>query len=281
MTARRFLIALAMAALLPLSGGAAAAQGFDFASADNDAAIEIYADEGIEWSQDGKAVVARGNARAVRGRVSVSADSLTAYYRSRGDDQEIWKLEAAGGVVIATPTERATGRHAVYDVDGRRLVLTGNPVRLITPTDSVTAEEALEYHEAEKVAVARGNAVAVRGDRRIRAEVLRTRFVEDREGGLVMDAADAAGNVVLTTDRDVVTGDRGSYDAKSGTATLSGSVKISRGENQLNGGYAEVNLNTGKSRLLPAAPGRPGAKERVQGVFVPERRDATPGEGGR
>jgi lipopolysaccharide export system protein LptA len=53
-------------------------------------------------------------------------------------------------------------------------------------------------------------------------------------------------------------------------ATLVGDVKISRGENQLNGGYAEVNLNTGVSRLLGAPPDS-DAKARVRGLLRPRK----------
>ena len=46
-------------------------------------------------------------------------------------------------------------------------------------------------------------------------------------------------------------------------AQLTGGVKITRGETQLNGERAEVNLNTGRSRLLSGG-------ERVKGVFLPK-----------
>ncbi len=60
-------------------------------------------------------------------------------------------------------------------------------------------------------------------------------------------------------------------------AELFGAVKITRGQNQLNGGYAEVNLATGVSRLLAAPPGGV-AEGRVRGLLVPG--EETPPEGG-
>ena len=53
-----------------------------------------------------------------------------------------------------------------------------------------------------------------------------------------------------------------------GLATLSGNVKITRGENQLNGAVAEVNLNTGISRLLSNRGAQNGS--RVRGLFTPK-----------
>lgn len=274
------LLALLLAAVVVTAGRPAAAQGFDLARR-ADVPIEVYADDGIEWSQDGKSITARGNAKAVRGTMTVTADTLTAFYRERNGDSEIHRLEAAGKVTIASPKEKATGAHAAYDLDKAVVVLTGAPARLVTPTDTVTAQQRIEYWEKDRKAVAFGDAVAVRGDRRIRADRLTAYFVEGRGGELALHRADAAGDVSLRTAREVVTGEKGDYDAESGIVTLTGSVKITRDDNQLNGGYALVNLNTGISSLMAAPPGaKSGGQQRVQGLFVPEKKtQAAPSPG--
>ena len=59
------------------------------------------------------------------------------------------------------------------------------------------------------------------------------------------------------------------YYVKDQFATLSGAVKITRGNDQVNGEYAEMNMATGVSRLLGAPPGQPG-EDRVRGLLVPE-----------
>ncbi len=277
-----------LAAALLTAPLAAKAQGFNMASK-GDGPVEVYAEQGIEWSQDGQAFIARGNAKAIRGNVTVEADVLTAHYRDKpaapqqaaarpgetpaaeaGGEAEIWKLEAQGNVVIHTPTERATGTQGEYNIDTAVMVLVGSP-KLVTPTDTVTADVSLEYWEKQQMAVARGNAVAVREDKRIRADVLSAYFVDVPQKGLTLDKAKGWGNVVLTTPKDVVLGDKGDYDAKSGIATLTGDVRLTRGENQLNGGYGVVNMNTGISRLFPSVPGQ-GGGGRVQGLFVPEKK---------
>jgi lipopolysaccharide export system protein LptA len=84
---------------------------------------------------------------------------------------------------------------------------------------------------------------------------------------------DAVGNVVITTPEEVARGERGVYFEDSGIATLTGSVKITRGQNQLNGDAAEVNLRTGISRMLNQ-PGR--ASGPVRALLVPEKRDEAP-----
>ena len=64
-----------------------------------------------------------------------------------------------------------------------------------------------------------------------------------------------SGLTIDTTPTDVVTGDRADYVVETGIVTVTGSVKMTRENNQLNGGYAVVNLNTGISRMYPAPPG--------------------------
>src|SRR5690606_31299471 len=86
-------------------------------------------------------------------------------------------------------------------------------------------------------------------------------------GDLEMQAISAQGGVTITTPTDVARGDEGVYDLSTRIATLSGNVRLTRGGNQLNGDYAEVNLETGVSRLLS----RPGTGEgRVRGLLVPD-----------
>ena len=53
-------------------------------------------------------------------------------------------------------------------------------------------------------------------------------------------------------------------------ATLTGDVQLSRGDNQLNGDRAEVDLNSGVSRLVSA----PGGEGPIRALLVPEDRTA-------
>ena len=84
-----------------------------------------------------------------------------------------------------------------------------------------------------------------------------------------LQKVDAIGNVSIRTATETVTGDRGVYVPDTGLARIGGHVRITRGQNQLNGAEAEVNLKTGISRLLSGSAGR------VQGLVVPN--EAQPG----
>lgn len=301
---------------------AAWAQQIDFSRG---GPVAITAAEGLEWNQNEQQVVARGDAKAVRGNITVTADKLIAYYRKKATatpgnaaaasapatpagapaasaagggtaGNEIYRLEAIGKVRINSPTETVTGERAVYDMDQAVMLMTGGGLRLVTPNQTLTARDSLEYWAARRMSVARGNAVVATTDgRRMQADTL---VAYSREGNAPRRAAaapapapaanragspmegmggsgklqrvEAFGNVAIRTQTDTVLGDRMVYMADSGLARMGGNVRITRGQNQFSGSDALVNTNTGISQLLAGASGR------VAGIVVPgETGDAT------
>ncbi|WP_368414984.1 LptA/OstA family protein [Falsiroseomonas sp.] len=200
---------------------------------------------------------------------------------------EIWRIEAEGRVRITSQTERATGERAVYDLDQAVMVLSGQGLALETPDQRIAARESLEYWPQRRMAVARGGAVVTTTDnRRIAADTLVAYFAEGpapgpqspaqaapatRPGGLPggegsrIERVEAFGSVEIRTPEEVVRGERGAYAPPTGLATLSGGVRITRGDNQLNGQEAIVDLRSGLSRLV-SAPG-----QRVQGLIVQQQ----------
>ncbi len=257
----KYVAAFVMFALAP----AAHAQGLNFASGDSDVPIEVFADDGIEWQQEKLTFMARGNARAVRGEVTVFADELQAFYRKLAKGgTEIWRLDAIGHVRIETPGEKAYGNHGVYDVDNAILVLSGGKVRLVTDTDVITANEQLEYWEHKKMAVARGKAVAVSDGKKLNADILVAYFTKNRKGKTAVHRIEAFDNVQIETELEKATSKRAVYNANNGMVTLTDSVQLTRDGNVLDGCKAQVNLNSGVSKLF-------GCKEKgggqVGGVF--------------
>ena len=240
------------------------------------APVEITADEGIEWQQKAQAYVARGHARAAQGDSAVHADVLTAYYAGgQGEATRITRIDAEGNVRLVSPNGTATGTKAAYDVAKGILVLTGKPV-LVTKTDRITARNSLEFWSERNLVVARGAAHAVRAGRQVAADVLTAHLKKGPKGDDQITRIDAFDHVVVSTPTEIVRADRGVYNLQTGIATLTGSVKITKGENQLNGDRAVVDLNTGKSRLL-SAPGTP-----VHGILVPgEKKNGAPATGGK
>jgi lipopolysaccharide export system protein LptA len=277
----------------------AAAQGLSLGSVSADRPVEISADSGIEWQQEAQEYIARGNAIAKRGTSEVQADTLTAHYRkskSAGGENEIYRLDADGHVTIKGERETVVGDQAVYDVDQAIGIVTGKALKLTTATDVVTARDSLEWYDQKQIAVARGDAVAVRDTRRIRADVLTAHMIKDQpappagkpvparaeppakksdaaaaplgEEGSRITRIDGQGNVLVSTPTDIGRGDYGVYNAETGIVTLLGNVTITRGPNAVRGQYAVMDLNNNISRMM-AAPAKPGAPaQRVEGLFV-------------
>ncbi len=241
------------------------AQGLNFGNGDSDEPIEVYADNGIEWQQETLTFLAKGNARAIRGEVTVYGDELRAFYRELSSGgTEIWRLDVTGNVRIATPGETAYGDKGVYDVDNAILVLTGKKVRLLTLTEEVIADQQIEYWERKQMAVARGNAQILSDDKNLRAEVIVAYFKNDRAGKSVVHRVEAFDNVNIKTAKEEAISDRGVYNVESGIATLTGSVKIVQDQNKLEGCRAEVNMNSGISKMFSCANNAGG---QVGGVF--------------
>ena len=222
--------------------------------------VEINADNGIEWQRDTKAYIARGNARAAQSGIEVLADTLMAFYRdgNKDDDQEIFRIDADGNVRVRTKSEKAFGDKGVYHVDQAVFVLVGTNLRLETNSAIITARETLEYWDKRNLAVARGEAIVVGSDGRLRADILTAHIA--KTGKRNIDRIDAFGNVLVSTGSEIARSNEGVYNPQTEIATLCGNVRITRGKNQLNGSCAEVNLKTGRSHLL-------GRGQRVKGIF--------------
>ena len=271
MTLRRSLLGGVLGILGLLAGGNAWALGL--VGGDSDQPLQVDADDGIEWQQDQQIFIARGNAVATRGDVEVRADTLRAYYRKKPDgSSEVWRLDAEGRVVITAPSEKAYAEKGVYDIDNGILVLTGRAVRFVTPQDEISANRQLEFWEKKGMAVARGNAVASREGRKLRADTLTAHVKSDNAGKSRVWRVEAYDNVVVLTDTETVTSSRAIYNVDNGLATMTGAVKITRGDNQMNGCTAEVNMRSGISMLKAcptAGPGGESTPGRVRGLIMP------------
>jgi len=319
-------VAIAIATgLAQIPSGDAAAQT---PSPNDNQPLQIQADSGIEWQQNAHLYIARGNAVATRGSSEVHADVLIAHYRevkgssgshnaagNTGGNTEVYRVEAEGRVTLKRDTQTVVGDRAIYDVDRAIAVITGKNLKLTTQTDTVTARDSLEWYDQKQVAVARGDAVATRNGKTIKADILTAYMTKSAPepgkpgaaarpkspvtpaaapGAIASAAAggaapaanskisrvDAQGHVVISNGLDTGRSDFGVYNAESGIATLIGNVVIERGKDVIRGQRGVMDLNKNISRMLPGgAPNAaaPGAPhQRVQGLFVREDRSAHP-----
>jgi lipopolysaccharide export system protein LptA len=290
----------------------------------SDQPLQIQADSGIEWQQDAHLYIARGNAVATRGPGELHADTLIAHYRevkgggasgNTGGNTEVYRVEAEGHVLLKRDQQNVVGDRAVYDVDRVIAVVTGKGLKLTTPTDVVTARDSLEWYDQKQIAVARGDAVAIRNGKTIKADTLTSYMVKTAPvqsqaapasggssgarpasakakpaitpaaapGGAAegskISRVDAQGHVVISNALDTGRGDFGVYNADTGIATLIGNVVLERGKDVIRGQRGVMDLNKNVSRMMPGgAPG--GSHQRVQGLFVRDNQPGAAASGG-
>ena len=213
--------------------------------------------------------------------MEIHSDLLTADYREGAESSmEIWQMTADGNVKILDENTTAYGDHGVYDVTKGVAVLTGQDLKLVSPDQTVTAKERMEYHANERLAKAIGNATVVRAEDTLKADTLTAYFKDEAAapgganpkptnsplgGGGNIDRLEADGNVVIVTPTEKIYGSKAVYRTDTNTANITGKVKLERGENVLEGNRAEVNLNTNVSKMY----GSEKEGGRVRGVFFP------------
>jgi len=271
--------------------------------------IHIEADNGIEWQQAHSVYIARGNASATRGNATVTADILYAYYRpvsqdanhpatpatptaatnkdaqrtqsplQGGSSTEIYRIEAQGHVHFFNGDQQAFGDHAVYDVDQAVMVLTGNNLRIVTPGEIITARDSLEWYDKKQIAVARGDALVVRGDRRMRADIVTADVEKQGDQPAQITRINGYGNVLISAPGQIAHGDEGVYNVGPQVATLIGHVRLTKNDNELHGEYGVVDLKNNVSEILAAPPNQiaTGPTPRVEGLLVPSHKPAAGG----
>ncbi|PPR58766.1 MAG: LPS-assembly protein LptD [Alphaproteobacteria bacterium MarineAlpha3_Bin6] len=252
---------------------AAVAGGLDLASGSKDMPIEITADNGIEWEKNKEILIASGNAKASRGGITVLAEVLRAYYRKKTTGgTDLYRLDAAGGVKIFSDTESMEGQTAVLDFEQAILKVDGKKVIYKAGPDTITANQQMEYWERQKMAVARGNAVAIHKGKTLRADVLKALLRKNKTGRSEVYIIEAFNNVLIVSDKDRLRSDSAIYKLDSGIVTLKENVSIIRENSILNGDLAEINFKTGISKLLTVdSVGSRKERKRVRGLIYPHR----------
>lgn len=238
----------------------------------SDAPVEISADGTLEWLQNQNQYIANGNVEAKQGDVKIYADKLVADYienENSTDDGsgnvEITQITATGNVRIENADTKAQGDKAVYDVNTTQATLTGSNLKLTTPEQVITATKSMSYNSIKGTAKATGNAKIISDGNTLTAPIIQAKFKKDKSNKQTLSRADATGGVTIKTPDEIITGDKGIYNATSDTAEIIGNVKITRGPNILEGARAEVNLTTNISKMF----GAPNSGKRVKGVFFP------------
>lgn len=131
MNRNQHVIAVVALGLASLSTAPAVAQGITSSALgglDRKAPIDVDADRIEVLDRENQAIFS-GNVRVRQATLTLEANRVkVAFTRPASGDPQMQRLDADGNVRINTPTERATSRFGIYDVERRILTLVGNVV---------------------------------------------------------------------------------------------------------------------------------------------------------
>lgn len=277
--------------------------GFDLVSQSSsldDTPIVIEADHGLVCDQKENWCEATGNATAVKGEQTLKADKLRAYFESSSNNNTlptkdtkdrrvgestlgkgIKRLVAEGQVEILSPKLHGWSEQGEYVAKSGCIKLNGKLIHLKSGQEEISAEEEINYchpkDSSKAYAQAHGNVKVRKHDRVIQADTLKAYFKDKKntEGeDSSLEKAEAFGRVKIIAPQHIALAERGEYIASSEDMKLWGKVKITRGQNQLNGEYGYMNLKTGHAEILAQDPTMPNTKvkQRVRALIVPAKK---------
>lgn len=142
--------------------------------------------------------------------------------------------------------------------------------------------DTLEVFQEENRAVFTGHVVAIQGKARLKAEKMNVFYSSAPDDGKkkstapagqgAIDKIEVTGNVFLSTPQETASGETGLYDVKNQMIHLNNHVVLTRDKNVLKGDKLTYNFTTGKSVITGGATTTTsGGKERVRALFVPEK----------
>ena len=125
----------------------------------------------------------------------------------------------------------------------------------------------MEYWRTKGVAIATGKSEAKKGNEfTIKAEKL-VWYLNENEEKVDVKKIFGFKNVSIITNNEVAFSDKALYNKINGICKLFGNVKLQKGQSFLTGDYAEVDLNRGISKLLPAPSINSLNENRVRGLI--------------
>ena len=124
MRASRLIIAIAAASASAAlaqsqSAGTSALKGHD-----SNAPVDVSADR-IEVQDRADRAIFAGNVHVRQNELALDTQRLTVAYSNNGGVQ-IQRLDAAGGVVVTSPSEKAKGNFGIYDLNRKLITLIGD-----------------------------------------------------------------------------------------------------------------------------------------------------------
>ena len=216
--------------------------------------VEIYAEDSIEWHKNEKKYLALGNAKASSGSMSLTSDRIEAFYDEKEESEmDIKLIKAHNRVIITDKKLRIVGGNlAEYNLKKDYFSIFGKELTLTSEENRLKSNNKMEYWRSKGVAVATGGAEAQKENEFIvKADRLVWNLHEINKK-ITVKKIIGFSNVSIRSNNEVAFSDKGIYNNITEVCKLFGNVRLQRGDSFLTGEYAEVDLKSGISKILPA-----------------------------
>lgn len=114
------------------------------------------------------------------------------------------------------------------------------------PVD-ITSDE-MQWDDNKRIAYAIGNATAIQGSRKIKADKLIVYLEKNNDANEII-LIKAEGSIIFTTVDEIATGEMATYDFVKNNITINNNVTLKKNDNVMKGDLLEMNLNTGISQI--------------------------------
>ena len=234
----------------------------------NNEPIEIFADNGIEWHKNKNKYVALGNAKALSGTLSLESDRIEAFYKENdSSSMNITEVRAKKNVVVQDKKMKITGGdYAEYKILKDYFLINGRNITLTSEKNTLKSNKKLEYWRSKNIAIATGKAEAKKDNEFVVLADKLVWYLQETNQKTTVKKLLGFKNVSIKTNNEVAFSDKAIYNNETEICKLYGNVKLQRGESFLIGEYAEVDLRSGISKLLPA-PGNKFNENKVKALI--------------
>ena len=234
----------------------------------NNEPIEIFADNGIEWHKNKNKYVALGNAKALSGTLSLESDKIEAFYKENdSSSMNITEVRAKRNVVVQDKKMKITGgEYAEYKILKDYFLINGRSIILTSEKNTLKSNKKLEYWRSKNIAIATGKAEAKKDNEFVVMADKLVWYLQEKNQKTAVKKLLGFQNVSIKTNNEVAFSDKAIYNNETEICKLYGNVKLQRGESFLIGEYAEVDLRSGISKLLPA-PGKKLNENKVRALI--------------
>lgn len=223
--------------------------------------LVVEASTSLEWDQNKGAYKAVGNASASQGSQKISADTLTATYDPASGTQDINRIIGEGNVRFSDQQQQGQGQKLNYDKAAESYLLDGPKAFITGPDGQASADKSIYYEKAKGMITLEDNAIVILNDGRELAGEFVTITLDDMQN---VSSIKATGKVVVKQPNgQVATSDSATYDKLANAAQFFGNVVITEQESVLTGEKAEIDFTSGISRMLSPSKGK-----RISGRFT-------------